>query len=126
MENFILNSHLLQRYAFDQDHSGAKDITLEPEAGPSNIAEIKEELDSFNESSNCFTTAANKSLQPDIFDDDLIIPDETEMALLDVTKFEAPINLDDDMDFPMEITNVMSIDDFGFGESQVEKINDSL
>lgn len=112
------------RYAFDQDNSGTKDITLEPEAGPSNLPNVKEEEEeNFSGPSNCFTspalTTADKSLQPDIFDDDLIIPDETEMALLDVTKFEAPINLDDDMDFPIEITNVMSIDDFS-------SINDSL
>lgn len=59
-----------------------------------------------------------------LFDDaNSMMPDANDMDLLSVTKFEAPITLDDDdIDLPLEITNVMTIDSFNFGDSQVDAL----
>lgn len=73
--------------------------------------------DRLNESA-ITVSSGNKSFVEDLFDDD---------DMLDVTEFKPAINLDDDMDLPMEIpieiANVMSIDDFSnFGDSQVDHL----
>lgn len=115
------------RFASHQDNANAKDDD-DPEASTSNslnnTAESGKSIEpSTSDGLNISAITLSSGGRSSVFDDsDLIIPDTNDMNLMDVTKFEAPINLDDDMDLPLEITNVMTIDDFGFGDSQVEPL----
>lgn len=117
------------RFAFHQDNKTEGDDMPEAEPGTSlgptaNLTPVKMEasdLDGPSTSNTLNTSAITLSSggrtppksPNNIFDDDLLIPDDNQIDLMDVSKFENP--LDDEMDFPLEITNVMSIDGFNFG-----------
>lgn len=122
------------RFADHQDHKtdGDDSVAAQPEPGANQANTLvttpvkNESIDiggpstSNNLNSSTITLSSGGKTPPrtpNLFDDnDLIMSGDNQIDLLDVAKFETPINLDDDdMDFPMEISNVMSIDDFNFG-----------